>query len=68
MTNEIVNKMVEEINIWINAGVKEFNKNGSSEWYNRVYTRIGGMIAMLSIATGKDYYFDEDGVHEKVSA
>ena len=64
MTNEVINKMVEEINIWINAGVIEFNLNGSSEWYNRVYSRICGMIEMLRIATGKNYYFDENGLHE----
>lgn len=66
MTNEIVNKMVEEINTWIKAGVIEFKNNGCSEWHGRVYSRIYGMIEMLQIATGKQYYFDEDGVHERI--
>jgi len=68
MTNEIINKMIEAINFGISGALYEFNKNGSSEFYNREYARICGMIRMLEIATDKCYYFDENGLHEKATA
>lgn len=65
MTNEIINKMIEAINFGIEGAKYEFKNHGSSEFYNREYARICGMIRMLEIATGKNYYFDENGLHER---
>lgn len=65
MTNEIINKMIEEIKFWIELSVEEYHNNGRSDWYNRTIDRIHGMISMLQIASGKKYYFDENGVHER---
>lgn len=52
------------INVNIEGAKFEFNHFGSSEYYNRLYSRICGMIDVLKILTGKDYYFDENGLHE----
>lgn len=68
MTNEIINRMIEEINGWIKLAHIEFEKNGRSEWYQRTYDRICGMIKMLTIATGEEFYFDETGVHKRATA
>ena len=68
MTNEIINKMIEVINFDVSGALYEFNKNGLSEFYSRKYARICGMIRMLEIATGKEYYFNETGVHERETA
>lgn len=63
MKHEIFNEMVEAINNEIKFGVWEFSNNGSSEFYNRIHSRICGMIEMLRIATDENYYFDENGLH-----
>ena len=63
MKQEKFNAIVEAINIEIKYAVYEFNNNGSSEFYNRLYSRICGMIEVLRIATDDNYYFDENGLH-----
>ena len=65
MTSEIVNKMIEEINNWISMAKAEYQTNGRSNWYQRTTDRINGMVKMLNIATGKEWYFDDNGVHER---
>lgn len=67
MTNEIINKMIEEINFEIENAVSDY-KRGNNELNNQNYARINGMIRMLVIATGKRYYFDESGLHERKTA
>ena len=62
---EMIGKMKVEINGWISHLKIEYEKHGRSEWYQRSYDRICGMIKMLSIATGNEYYFDEKGLHER---
>ena len=62
MTNEIINKMVEEINGWIKLALDEFQTNGRSTWYLRTSDRINGMCQMLKIASGKVVYWNETGV------
>ena len=64
MTNEIIKRMTEEINAEIRMCKKEYDFNGRSAWYYACYNRTCGMIKMLSIATGKKYFFDEDGLQE----
>lgn len=66
MTNEKINAMVEAINFGIEGALYEFKNHGSSEFYNREYARICGMIRMLEIVTDKKYYFDETGLHERL--
>ena len=66
MTNEIINKMIEEINNWVSMANDEYNTNGRSNWYHRTIDRVNGMVKMLNIATEKEWYFDRTGVHEKV--
>ena len=65
MTDEIKNRMIEEINVWIELAFDEYNENGRSEWYNRTIDRINGMVKMLSIATSSRWIFDKHGVYEK---
>lgn len=65
MTDEIINKMIEEINGWIELAYEDYNANGRTDWYNRTIDRINGMVKMLSIATGKRYIFDKNGVFER---
>lgn len=62
MTNEIINKMVEEINGWIKLAYDEFQTNGRSTWYLRTTDRINGMCQMLKIVSGKVIYWDDNGV------
>lgn len=66
MTNEKINEMIKAINFGIEGALYEFKNNGSSEFYNREYARICGMIRMLEIVTDKKYYFDETGLHERL--
>lgn len=66
MTNEIINKMIEEINYWVSMANDEFKSNGRSNWYYRTIDRVNGMVKMLNIATEKEWYFDRTGVHEKI--
>ena len=66
MMYEMINKMMDEIKYEISYCNKEFELHGRSEHYYTGYNRIVGMIKMLSIVTGKNYYFDKDGLHERV--
>lgn len=65
MTDETLRTAVKTIEAYITAGRIEFNNGGSTDYYNRLYSRICGMIEVLQIATGKQYYFDENGLHER---
>ena len=66
MTNEEIKiRAIEhEINGWIESACREYETNGRSEWYHTAYNRICGMISVLKILTEKDYFFDENGLHE----
>ena len=67
MTNEEIKicEIEHKINLWIDSALKEYNHNGSSDWYYTAYNRICGMIDVLKILTEKDYFFDENGLHEE---
>lgn len=65
MTDEIKNKMIEEINGWIKLAYEDYKANGRTVWYNRTIDRINGMVKMLSIATSSRWVYDEHGVYER---
>lgn len=63
MTNEIINKMVDEINLWIKLANDEDRTCGRTAWYKRTVDRIDGMCSMLTIVTGKVVVWDKNGVN-----
>ena len=67
MTNEEIKirEIEHNINLWIDNACKEYKTNGRSDWYHIAYNRIIGMIDVLKILTEKDYFFDENGLHEE---
>lgn len=64
MTNEKLNEITKEINAAIGIAKIEFKMNGRSDYYERKYSEICGMIKVLAMITDKEYYFDENGLHE----
>lgn len=56
-------KMITRINEEIKFMVDEFNrtKHRNENTINRLY----GMIDMLVLVTGKEYFCDENGIHER---
>ena len=64
MDKEIIDKVIEEINKWIALAGVEYKKKGPTLWYKRTVDRIVGMIRVLSIITGKEWSFDENGEKE----
>ena len=56
-------KMIAKINEEIKFMVDEFNrtKHRNENNVNRLY----GMIDMLVLVTGKEYFYDENGIHER---
>ena len=62
MKNEIIATMEKEINMEINYALAEFNSNGQTEYYWKLYNRINGMCEMLGIVAGKHVCWDENGV------
>lgn len=65
MIFEMIKKMKDEISYELSFILDEYKRNGRSETYYTGYNRVIGMIKMLSIVTGKEYYFDEKGLHER---
>lgn len=66
--NKMENKITEitiAINNQIAEAYEEYNKYGRTQWYFRNISRINGMIDVLKIITGKEYGFDESGLHER---
>lgn len=48
--------------------IKRANKEFSGEWnksHELKLARIEGCIMMLSVLTDKEYYYDENGLHER---
>ena len=68
MGEEVIKQMLDGINQEI-ADTMHLIEIGCyedrSEDTFRARCKIDGMIAMLKIATGKDYSYDKYGVHEK---
>lgn len=65
MTDETINTMIKVINRVIGEAKEEY-KNGRTDFYTSLTLKVYGMIEMLTIATGKYYYFDDNGLHERV--
>ena len=61
--------MIEHINREIANAVTFYNDFKHTSFINESMSlanaKIQGMIAMLEIATEKEYYYDNDGLHEK---
>ena len=57
------NKVIQKANLLIERLCDDFERTGKfNEAKNE---RICGMLEALEIMTGKNYYYDENGVHEK---
>lgn len=57
-------KMVNRINAEIKMAVN--NYNGWNHSHELRMTKIDGMIDILSIYTGKEYYITENGLEERI--
>lgn len=57
-------KMIERINKEIAGAKRYYEATGQNDVLGNC--KILGMIEMLQIATGKEYYYDENGLHERV--
>lgn len=62
---EKIEEMKKAIAFGIDGAKHEFETRGATDFYYREYARICGMIRMLEIVTGKNYYFDANGLHER---
>lgn len=65
MTKEKFDRIESLINENIWCASAEFNSYGQSEYYKGLIHKIHGMIEILQLVTDKEYYFDENGIHEK---
>lgn len=61
--NNTVEKMVERIENEIKVSKRYFE--ATNEVDTLTNSKICGMIEMLQMVTGKEYYFDENGLHER---
>lgn len=60
----MVEKMIEKINETIELSKKQYEATGIIDVIGN--HKIYGMIEMLQIATEKEYYFDNEGLHERM--
>lgn len=60
----MIEKMIQKINETIELSKKWYETTGIIDVTGN--HKIYGMIEMLQIATGKEYYFDNEGLHERV--
>lgn len=67
MMNKLENKMIIQINKEIMSLCEEYKRYGRSDWYRMQNYRICGMIDMLILVTDKEYYFDDTGLHERLT-
>ena len=59
----MIEKMIKRINLeieWLKSSYEITN-----EFDPITNAKIGGMIEMLNIASGKEYYYDATGLHER---
>lgn len=60
----MVEKMIKAVNEKINLTVGAY---ALTHTYDAIANaEVRGMLSMLQLATGKEYYYDESGVHERV--
>ena len=58
------------INALIDESARNYEANHNSNnfdwnWHYKQMARLNGMIEVLKIFTGKDYYYDANGLHER---
>ena len=59
-------KMIQAINTEIQHAIAEYERFGNDETIIRhARIKISGMMQMLELVTGEEYYFDNNGVHER---
>ena len=58
-------KMIERIKLEIERAKEHYQCYGWNESHQRRLEKIDGMLDMLTIVTGKDYYYNADGLHER---
>lgn len=63
--NNTTEKMVERIEKAIERTKEYYERRGWNETHEKHLAKINGMIEMLKIVTEKEYYFDENGLHER---
>ena len=63
MENKI-NEMKAKIESLIETANREFKRCGWNTSYELRLARIDGCLDMLAILTGKNYWYDENGLHE----
>ena len=56
-------KMIAKINKKLDQMKKDFNR---THRFNEIdNAKVYGMMEMLELVTGKEYYYDQSGVHER---
>lgn len=65
MENKI-KKMENKIKYMIENANKNFKKYGWNNSHELKLARINACLDMLSILTEKEYYYDENGLHEVI--
>lgn len=67
MTNEEtkIQEIEHRINARIDCAARDFETYGRNDFNESQKFRIYGMIETLQILTGKEYYFDANGLHER---
>lgn len=63
INKNVVEKIVEKINQKIERLEKKFAE--THRFDDVANAELDGMIDMLKIVTGKDYYYNETGLHER---
>lgn len=58
-------KMIARINEEIEYVKNLYDQWNNPEWIQTNIAKIDGMMIMLELVTGKKYYRDNDGVHER---
>lgn len=59
---------IEKMVIQIEKLIKRANEEFTGEWsksHELKLAKIEGCIMMLSVLTDKEYYYDENGLHER---
>lgn len=56
-------KMIARINKQIEKMAKDFER--THQFNENDNAKVDGMMEMLELVTGKEYFYDESGVHER---
>jgi hypothetical protein len=55
---DVINKEIEKVKAY-------YEENGWNNEHEKHLAKINGMVQMLIVSTKKDYYYDNNGVHER---